>query len=142
MSAAEHTSVELVERLRVIKGLCEEIANRLEDEASSLTIPRNYEYDGRHTALFAIAGEIEQTMRELPGISDSEKLNERIQLLFSQIEARKRQHQEEQERNYEYRHNFRLSGLYFTSRGVIAGCDKALEWLRESLKSAGYPQQT
>jgi hypothetical protein len=142
MPIALHTATEVIERLRVIQGLCGEIATRLEDEASVQTIPRNFEYEGRRTALLAIAGEIGKTMTDLESISEPEKLGDCIQGLFEQVETRKKLNLEEQERNQEYQNNFRLSGSYFTPRGEVAGCEKTLEWLRESLKSAGFPQKT
>jgi hypothetical protein len=127
-------SVDVVDRLRMIKGLCREIATRLEDEASVQTIPRNYEYDGRRTALLEIAGEIDIAVSELEKISDPERVHARVRALFAQVEARKQHNLEEQERNKEFQHNFRMSQTYFTPRGAIAGCEKVLEWLREALK--------
>jgi hypothetical protein len=133
------TSTEVIERLRMIQALCLEIANRLEDEASAQTIPRNFEYEGRRSALLTIADEISKTIDTLEQDSSSDKVRDSIQTLYTQVEARKQQNQEEQERNVDYQHNFRMSGLYFIPRGAVTGCEKALEWLRESLKSVGIP---
>ena len=141
MNMAQHTAVDVIGRLRVIQGLCEEIATRLEDEGSAQTIPRNFEYEGRRTALLEIAEEIGKTMLSLETAASPHQVDESIQTLFGNIENRKQQNEEEQSRNLEYQHNFRMSELYFTPRGAIAGCEKALEWLRESLKSAGYAQR-
>lgn len=141
MHIAQNTAVEVIERLRVIQGLCEEIATRLEDEASAQTIPRNFEYEGRRTALLEIAEEIGQAMHSLEGATTPDQVDETIQVLFEHIEQRKQLNTEDQSNNVEYQHNFRMSSLYFTPRGAIVGCEKALEWLRESLKSAGYPQR-
>ena len=134
MMVVQQTAVDVIERLRVIQGLCKDIATRLEDEASAQTIPRNYEYEGRRTALLEIASEIGKTMTTLEGISDPKVVNTKVRALLSQVEVRKQQNQEEHERNEEFRHNFRMSGLYFTPKGAIAGCEKALEWLHASLK--------
>jgi hypothetical protein len=141
MHAAQNTAVEVIERLRTIQGLCGEIATRLEDEASAQTIPRNFEYDGRRTALLETAEEISKVMVLLELTTSPDQIDKLLQNLFGYIEARKQQNADEQARNVEYQHNFRMSGLFFTPRGAIAGYDKALEWLRESLKSAGYPQR-
>jgi hypothetical protein len=141
MDITKNTSTEVIERLRMIKGLCVEIATRLEDEASAQTIPRNFEYDGRRNALLEISVEIGHVMQELHSVTSPEQVDTTIQALFKQIEQRKQKNTEAQAQNAEYQHNFRMSGLYFTPRGAITGCEKALEWLRESLKSAGYPQR-
>lgn len=134
MMVGQQTAVDVIERLRVIQGLCKDIATRLEDEASAQTIPRNYEYDGRRTALLDIAGEIGKTMTTLEAISDAKVVDEHVRALLSHVETRKQRNQEEQERNEEFRHNFRMSGLYFTPKGAIVACEKALEWLHASLK--------
>lgn len=134
MMVIQQTAVDVIERLRVIQGLCKDIATRLEDEASAQTIPRNYEYEGRRTALLEIASEIGKTMTTLEGISDPKVVNENVRSLLTQVQARKQRNQEEHKRNEEFRHNFRMSGLYFTPQGAIAGCEKALEWLHASLK--------
>jgi hypothetical protein len=136
MHTAQNTTVEMIERLRVIQGLCEEIATRLEDEGSAQTIPLNFEYDGRRTALLEIAEEIGRTMISLEGATTPNQVDEAIQALFSYIERLKVQNEEAQAHNVEYKHNFRMSGLYFTPCGAITGCEKALEWLRESLKAS------
>jgi hypothetical protein len=141
MQTAQQTTVEIISRLRVIQDLCAEIAARLEDEGVAQTIPRNFEYDGRRTALLEIAEEISKTMLLLEAATTSDQIDETIQALFDHIEQRKTQNEEAQAQNVEYKHNFRMSSLYFTPGGAIAGCDKALEWLRESLKSAGYPER-
>ena len=107
---------------------------RLEGEASAQTIPRNYEYEGRRTALLEIAGEIGKTMTVLDSVSDPKVVNENVHALLTQIETRKQHSQEEKERNEEFRHNFRMNGLYFTPQGAIVACEKALEWLHASLK--------
>lgn len=130
----QQTAVDVIERLRVIQGLCQDIATRLEDEASAQTIPRNYEYDGRRTALLEIADEIGKTIIALEDISDAKVVDEQVSALLSQVETRKQRNQEEQERNEEFRNNFRLSGSYFTPKGAIVACQKALEWLHASLK--------
>jgi hypothetical protein len=135
MRTAQNTTVEVIERLRVIQGLCEEIATRLEDEGSAQTIPLNFEYDGRRAALLEIAGEISKTMLSLANATSPNQVDESIQALFKHIEQRKAENEEAQARNVEHKHNFRKSGLYFTPRGAITGCEKALEWLRESLKA-------
>jgi hypothetical protein len=134
MTVVEHTTVDVIERLRVIQGLCQDIATRLEDEASAQTIPRNYEYDGRRIALLEIASEIGKTMITLEGVSDPKLVNEKIRALLTQVETRKQHSQEEKVRNEEFRHNFRMNGLYFTPQGAIVACEKALEWLHASLK--------
>jgi len=134
MTVVEQTSVEIVDRLRVIQGLCLDIAVRLEDEASAQTIPRNYEYDGRRTALLEIADEIDKAMTAIQGMSDSKLVQEQVKTLLAQVEARKQRNLEAQQLNQEYQHNFRMNGLYFTPRGAVAGCEKALEWLNASLK--------
>ena len=134
MTVVQPVGIDVIERLRVIQGLCEDIATRLEDEASAQTIPRNYEYEGRRTALLEIAGEIGKTMTALEGLSDPQQINEIVQTLLTQVETRKQHNLEEQERNQEFQSNFRMNGLYFTPRGAIAGCEKALEWLHTSLK--------
>jgi hypothetical protein len=134
MMVDQHTAVDVIERLKVIQGLCQDIATRLEDEASVQTIPRNYEYEGRRTALLEIASEISKTMTTLENASDPKVVNENVRALLSQIETRKQHNQGEHERNEEFRHNFRMSSLYFTPKGAIAGCEKALEWLYASLK--------
>lgn len=134
MMVVQQTAVDVIERLRVIQGLCQDIATRLEDEASAQTIPRNYEYDGRRTALLEIADEIGKTIIALEDISDAKVVDEQVSALLSQVETRKQRNQEEQERNEEFRNNFRLSGSYFTPKGAIVACQKALEWLHASLK--------
>ncbi len=141
MDITQNTTTEVIERLRIIESLCVEIATRLEDEASAQTIPRNFEYDGRRNALLEIGVEIGQAMRKLECVTSPEQVDAAVQTLFEHVEQRKLKNAEAQAQNAEYQHNFRMSGLYFTPRGAIAGCDKALEWLRESLKSAGYPQR-
>jgi len=141
MTIVPNAPAEVIERLRMIQGLCAEIANRLEDEASAQTIPRNYEYEGRRGALLAIANEISRTIDALGSTPSPEQVSAGVQALYTQVEARKRQNQEEQERNLDYQYNFRMNGLYFTPRGAVAGCEKALEWLRESLKSIPIPSE-
>jgi hypothetical protein len=136
MHTAQHTSIEVIARLRVIRDLCEKIATRLEDEGSAQTIPLNFEYDGRRTALLEIAEEIGRTMVSLEGTTTPTQVDEAIQMLFGYIEKRKTQNEEAQAQNAGHKHNFRMSGLYFTPRGAISGCEKALEWLRESLKAS------
>lgn len=134
MMVMQQTAVDVIERLRVIQGLCQDIATRLEDEASAQTIPRNYEYDGRRIALLEIAGEIGKTITTLENTSDAKMVDEHVRTLLSQVETRKTRNQEEQERNEEFRSNFRLSGSYFTPKGAIVACEKVLEWLHASLK--------
>jgi hypothetical protein len=134
MMVVQQTAVDVIECLRVIQGLCQDIATRLEDEASAQTIPRNYEYDGRRLALLEIAGEIDKTITTLENTTDTKVVDEHVRALLSQVETRKTRNQEEQERNEEFRNNFRLSGSYFTPKGAIVACEKALEWLHASLK--------
>jgi hypothetical protein len=136
MHIALNTTVEVIARLQVIQDLCQEIATRLEDEGSAQTIPLNFEYEGRRTALIEIAEEIGKTMLVLESITTPGQLDEAIQALFGYIEQRKAQNEEAQASNAEHKHNFRMSGLYFTPRGAITGCEKALEWLREALKAS------
>jgi hypothetical protein len=135
MSTVQHTSIEVIARLRVIQDLCEKIATRLEDEGSAQTIPLNFEYEGRRTALLEIAEEIGKTMVILESATPTQ-VEEAINALFGYIEQRKTQNEDAQASNAEYKHNFRMSSLYFTPRGAITGCEKALEWLRESLKAS------
>lgn len=134
MTLVPHIETDVIERLRVIQGLCQDIATRLEDQASAQTIPRNYEYDGRRTAMLEIADEIGKTITALEDVCDPKQIDESVQALLTQVETRKQRNLEEQERNQEFQHNFRMNGLYFTPRGAIAGCEKALEWLHASLK--------
>src|SRR5436190_6861726 len=102
MHAAQQTAVEIISRLRVIQGLCAEIATRLEDEGVAQTIPRNFEYDGRRTALLEIAEEISRTMLLLEGEA-ADQVDETIQALFEHIERCKTQNEEAQAQNGEYK---------------------------------------
>ena len=74
-------------------------------------------------------------MRSLERATTPAQVDASIQVLFRYIEELKAQNEEAHARNTEHKQNFRMSGLYFTPRGAITGCEKALEWLRESLKA-------
>jgi hypothetical protein len=125
----------VLEQLRLIQKLCQDIAARLETEGPAYTIPRNFEYEGRCGALREAADEIGKTINEVQRATSAQELRERLQSLMSVLEHRKKYSRGEKEKNYDYRSNFSLSNLYYLPMGAEIGYDKALELLRESFKA-------
>jgi hypothetical protein len=126
----------VLEQLRLIQNLCQDIAARLEKEGPASTIPRNFEYEGRCDALRQAASEIGKTIDEVQRATSAHELRERLQSLMSVLEHRRKYSKSEKENNYDYRNNFSLSNLYYLPLGAEIGYDKALELLRESFKAA------
>jgi hypothetical protein len=126
----------VLEQLRLIQKLCQDIAMRLETDGPAYTIPRNFEYEGRCDALREAAGEIGKTIDEVQRATSAQELRERLQSLMSVLEHRKKYSRGEKEKNYDYRSNLSLSNLYYLPMGAEIGYDKALELLRESFKAS------
>jgi hypothetical protein len=124
----------VLDQLRLIQHLCCDIAARLELEGPASTIPRNFEYEGRCTALREAADEIGKTIDELQRATSAREFGEQLQSLMSVLEHRRKYSRAEKDKNYDYRNNFSLSNLYYLPLGAEIGYDRALELLRESFK--------